>query len=138
MNGAYHPDRDRESAADSSSRDSQITAYKSFALIALVHLKAHTLTHTHTRYTLKKTANCFIIYAFYIGKGKEASRVIVVIFLVRIAHVLSSRAPNEVNRAARENKLREVACDCGRRQRRRTWCEQQTKETNESTCEANK
>lgn len=27
---------------------------------------------------------------------------------MRIAHVLSSRAPNEVNRAARENKLREV------------------------------
>lgn len=56
VNGAYQPDRDRalcesESAADSSSRDSQITAYKSFApktLIALVHLKAHTLTHTHS------------------------------------------------------------------------------------------
>lgn len=126
--------------ADSSSRDSQITAYKSFApktLIALVHLKAH----THTEYTLKKTANYFIIYAFCSGKGKEARRVVVEVFvvLVRIAHVLSSRAPNEVNRAARENKLREVSCDCGRRQRRRTWCEQQNeRRANESTSEANK
>lgn len=133
---------ERESTADSSSRDSQITAYKSFApktLIALVHLKAHTLTHT-LKCTLKKTANYFIIYAFCSGKGKEARRVVeVVVVLVRIAHALSSRAPNEVNRAARENKLREVSCDCGRRQRRRTWCEQQNdRRANESTSEANK
>lgn len=134
---------ERESTADSSSPESQITAYKSFApktLIALVHLKAHTLTHTHTECTLKKTANYFIIYAFCSGKGKEARRVVeVVVVLVRIAHVLSSRAPNEVNRAARENKLREVSCDCDRRQRRRTWCEQQNeRRANESTSEANK